>query len=116
MGCGHRHTAPILQNGRGVYAPRLVFTCFLVVSVLCSAGTFKVALDAAVSRIACASSDHAIRIIDWYSGQVMAAIDLNSLCDLRLEFWGCRVCVCTLICYFLIDVARDGFNLRVAPR
>jgi WD40 repeat protein len=34
-------------------------------------GTFKVALDSAVSRIACAGSDHAIRIIDWYSGQVI---------------------------------------------
>jgi WD40 repeat protein len=33
--------------------------------------TFKVALDSAVSKIACAGSDHAIRIIDWYSGQVI---------------------------------------------
>ena len=113
MGCCNRHTAPILQNGCRVYAPIPVCTCALVLSVFYSAGTFKVALDAAVSRIACASSDHAIRIIDWYSGQVSATIDLNCNCDACLQFWGSCVCVCTLFCWFFLAMVLIALCVQV---
>jgi WD40 repeat protein len=69
MGCRHSHPEAILQIGRGMYDLPLVN--FHQFPAKTTPGTFKVALDSAVSRIACAGSDHAIRIIDWYSGQVI---------------------------------------------
>jgi hypothetical protein len=81
LGRRNCHTAAIVQNGCRVYDVASRITAFLRLTTLrhrrffvpqlfAFVGTFKVALDAAVSRIACAGSDHAIRIIDWYSGQV----------------------------------------------
>jgi hypothetical protein len=69
MGCCNSHTEAILQNGRGMYD--IPLSCCRQFPAKTMPGTFKVALDSAVSRIACAGSDHAIRIIDWYSGQVI---------------------------------------------
>jgi hypothetical protein len=86
---GRRLSQPkkILQDGRGVCV--LCSRVFVSLRAHCcrAAGTFKVALDSIVSRIACASSDHAIRIIDWYSGQVFCCV---AFC--RVMQSNCAVC------------------------